>query len=125
MVIPRFSFICRDLKWNQAFEHMNVWIGALQGKLPPEYILRFINIITEPQQRNVKIKQQFSQPFFLDWWTATGCFKETGSSNLAIIRDASVGGLHNKTINIVQNNKCPGLPYATFPNHLGLLGKTL
>lgn len=58
------SLICRSLKWNQPSEWMHVWRSVFQAKHPPEYILQCMNIITESQCRNDRIRQQSSQTFF-------------------------------------------------------------
>lgn len=92
-MIPCFSFICRDVKQSQASGCMNV---LLSGQAAPGDILWFINIVTKSQHRNVKIRQRSSQPFFLIWRAAAGCLTDAGSSILAVICRASVGGLHDK-----------------------------
>ena len=104
--MPSLFLPSQRCEMKPASECMNVWTGASRDKQPLEHILQCINIITESQHRNVKIKQQSLWPFFLDWRTVTGCLKETESSNLAIIHNVSVKGFHKTKLYLYRAALC-------------------
>ena len=118
---PHFSFLPRDLKWNQP---LNTWMfGKAPFRRASGLWSTFCGLLTSLPNLNTEMfkwNHNCYGLFFLDWGIVTGCFKETESSHVALIHNASVRGA---SVLLGKNNTCTGMPYATSPNHKCLLGK--
>lgn len=115
---PHFSFICRDLKWNQASECMTFGQVPSRASSLRHTFCGLLTSLLSPNKEMLKSNNNLYSLFSLDWRTATVCFKETESSSLAVITMHQWEGFTTKQDSYRVASCC-------LPNHQDLLGKTV